>query len=66
MSTRALAKKQIIKCSCGNTNNILRRKKMNNEVFLTEGEIWDEVISDWFPNADPDEIEDELESWLKD
>ena len=21
---------------------------MNNEDFLTEGEIWDEVINDWF------------------
>ena len=36
-----------------------------NEDLLTE-EIWDEVVSDWFPNADPDEIEDELESWFKD
>lgn len=36
------------------------------EDLLTEGEIWDEVISDFFPNADPDEIEDELESWIKD
>lgn len=39
---------------------------MKNEDLLTECEIWNEVISDWFPNADPDEIEDELDSWLKD
>lgn len=37
-----------------------------DEIMLTEGELWDEVMSDWFPNSDPDEIEDELESWLKD
>ena len=39
---------------------------MKNEDFLNEDAIWDDVISDWSPNADPDEIEDELESWLKD
>ena len=39
---------------------------MKNEDFLNEDEIWDEVISDWFPNADSDEIEEELDSWLKD
>ena len=40
--------------------------EMYNEDFQTEDEIWDEVVSDWFPNAGPDEIEDELESWFKD
>ena len=39
---------------------------MKDEEFMTEEEIWDEVISDFFPNADPDEISDELESMLKD
>lgn len=33
---------------------------------MSEEELWDEVISDWFPNADPDEIEEELDNWLKD
>ena len=40
---------------------------MNTDDFLTEDEIWDEVMGNWFPNAETlDEIEDELESWLKD
>lgn len=34
-----------------------------DEELLTEGELWDRVMSDMFPNAD--EIEEELDSWLK-
>lgn len=34
-----------------------------NEELLTEGELWDRVMSYMSPNAD--EIEEELDSWLK-
>lgn len=34
--------------------------------MMSEGELWDVVISDWFPNADQDEIEEELVSLIKD
>lgn len=37
-----------------------------DQKMMSEGEIWDEVMSDWFPNADPDEIGEELDSLLKD
>ena len=33
---------------------------------LSEGEIWDEVMFDFFPNADESELEDELDSWFND
>ena len=40
-----------------------------NEELLTEGELWDRVMSGMSPNADADadadEIEEELDSWLK-
>lgn len=38
----------------------------DDERMMSEGELWDAVMSAWFPNADPDEIEEELDSWLKD
>lgn len=36
-----------------------------DEELLIEGELWDRVMSDMFPNANADEIEEELDSWLK-
>ena len=36
-----------------------------NEELLTEGELWDRVMSDMSLNAAADEIEEELDSWLK-
>lgn len=30
----------------------------NDEKMMSEGERWDEIMSNWFPNADPDEIEE--------
>ncbi len=38
----------------------------NEEYGEFNGEIWDEVISDWFPNASEDEIEEELDNWFND
>ena len=32
----------------------------DDEKIMSEEELWDEVMSDLFPNADPDEIEEEL------
>ena len=36
------------------------------EKVMPEAALWDEVISNWFPNADRDEIEEELVSLIKD
>ncbi|MCR4687821.1 MAG: hypothetical protein K5659_09645 [Lachnospiraceae bacterium] len=33
---------------------------------LSEGEIWDDVMSYFFPNAIEEELEDELDSWFND
>ncbi len=37
-----------------------------DEDELSEGEIWDEVMYSFFPNATKDELEDELDSWFND
>ena len=37
------------------------------EEELSPSQIFDEVMFDWFPNAESEEeLEDELESWIKD
>ena len=36
------------------------------EEELSESEIWDEVMFDYFPNATEEELEDELDSWYND
>lgn len=37
------------------------------EEELTPSQIFDEVMFDWFPNAESEqELEEELESWIRD
>ena len=37
------------------------------ELSLSASQVWNDVMADWFPNAETEaELEDELESWIKD
>lgn len=39
----------------------------NNEEYMLEGEIWDEVMSDFFPNAETEEdLMSEIDCWNND
>ncbi len=40
--------------------------ELETEEELSESEIWDEVMFDYFPNATEEELEDELDSWFND
>jgi hypothetical protein len=40
--------------------------EFETEEELSESEIWDEVMFDYFPNATEEELEDELDSWFND
>ncbi len=40
--------------------------ELETEEELSESEIWDEVMFDYFPNATEEELEDELDSWYND
>ena len=40
--------------------------ELETEEELSESEIWDEVMFDFFPNATEEELEDELDSWFND
>ena len=36
------------------------------EEELSASRVWDDVMADWFPNAQTEEeLEDELESWIQ-
>lgn len=36
------------------------------EEELSPSQLWDDVMADWFPNAQTEEeLEEELESWVK-
>lgn len=37
------------------------------EEELSASQIWNDIMADWFPNAESEEeLEEELENWLKD
>lgn len=37
------------------------------EEELSASQVWNDVMAEWFPNAETEaELEDELESWIKD
>lgn len=42
------------------------QEQMNEEIITTPSQIWEEVMGWWYPGMEPDEIEEELENWVRD